>query len=127
MLPSRGGASPFLFVSIASSLLALTAGCTRPSSESPATTGAANPPTPSVTLLKPMRRTLHRTVDQPGTIEAFQQTPMFAKIAGYVDKVRVDIGDRVRKDDILAELSVPEMVQELKRKQALVRQAQTSV
>jgi RND family efflux transporter MFP subunit len=97
-----------------------------------ATGCAAKPPTtssdtavqvPKVTLINPERRTIHRAVEQPGTIEAFEQTPLHAKIAGYVEIVRVDIGDRVDKGQVLAELSVPEMVEELNRKEALLAQA----
>jgi RND family efflux transporter MFP subunit len=80
-----------------------------------------------VTLVRPSRQTLHRTIEQPGAIEAFEQTPIYAKIAGYVLKVHVDIGDRVRKDDLLAQLWVPEMVEELKRKESLIGQAQAAI
>src|SRR5262249_43573660 len=55
------------------------------------------------------------------------QTPIYAKIAGYVLKVHGDIGDRVRKDDLLAQLWVPEMVEELKRKESLIGQAQAAI
>src|SRR5207302_914096 len=49
------------------------------------------------------------------------------KIPGFVQKVHVDIGDRVHKGDVLAELWVPEMEEELKQKQALVAQSQAEV
>jgi multidrug efflux pump subunit AcrA (membrane-fusion protein) len=67
-------------------------------------------------------------IKQPGyNIEAFEQTPIYAKIAGYVRKIHFDIGDLVRKDDILAELYVPEMHVELKQKEALVSQAEAEI
>jgi RND family efflux transporter MFP subunit len=78
-------------------------------------------------VVKPERKTVRRTIGQPGQIEAFQQTPIFVKIAGFVQKVRVDIGDRVKAGDELAVLSVPEMDEELKQKQALVAQAGAEV
>src|SRR5262245_53996499 len=99
-------------------LLAVAVGCSKQSAASP-TPGAAPADAPqahSVTTVKPQRDTVRYTIKQPGyNIEAFQQTPVYAKIAGYVAKVNFDIGDRVHKGDILAELSVPEMQVELKQ------------
>jgi multidrug efflux pump subunit AcrA (membrane-fusion protein) len=81
-----------------------------------------------VTVVKPQRGTVRYTIRQPGyNIEAFQQTPVYAKVAGYVAKVNFDIGDRVRKGEVLAELSVPEMHVELRQKEALVKQAEAEV
>src|SRR5262245_16338453 len=46
-----------------------------------------------VTPIKPARKTLVRYTEQPGQIEAFEETPLYAKLAGYVEKMLVDIGD----------------------------------
>jgi RND family efflux transporter MFP subunit len=67
------------------------------------------------------------TVEQPGRVEAFEQTPVYAKIAGYVRAVRVEIGSRVRQGDLLAQLDVPEMVEELRQKEGLVTQARLEI
>src|SRR5262249_45617562 len=86
---------------------------------------APNPAGPvSVTAAKPTQNTVRRTIELPGQIEAFEQTPVYVKIAGYIKVVRKDIGDRVKKGDLLAELWVPEMEEELKQKAALVEQTQ---
>jgi HlyD family secretion protein len=66
-------------------------------------------------------------VDQPGRIEAFEQAPIYAKIPGYVQKVNVDIGSRVRKGDLLAELWVPEVVEQVRQKETLVTQARIAI
>jgi multidrug efflux pump subunit AcrA (membrane-fusion protein) len=95
------------------------------------TEAAAPPPIPpagaEVGLAKPQRQTLTLTVEQPGRVEAFEQTPVYAKIAGYVKAVRVEIGSRVRQGDLLAELDVPEMVEELRQKEGLVTQARLEI
>jgi HlyD family secretion protein len=105
-------------------LCALIAGCD-PSAVAPAAqeTKQSN----AVTIIRPERRTIRTTFQQPGTIEPFEQTPLHAKIAGFVKEIRVDIGDVVKAGDILAELSVPEMDEELKQKEALVQQASAEV
>jgi multidrug efflux pump subunit AcrA (membrane-fusion protein) len=106
-------------------LLTTATGCTQSSkaSPAPAAESAAEPAAVSVTLVQPQRTTLRRTVRQPGSIQAFERTPLFAKIPGYIEKWNVDIGDHVRQGDVLAELYVPEMVAELKQKEELVKQA----
>jgi len=92
-----------------------------------------------VTPIRPMRKTLVRWTEQPGQIEAFEETPLYAKVAGFVEKMHVDIGDAIvgpefddqgkmtRDGQLLAELSVPELHEELEQKQALVGQAQAEV
>src|SRR5262245_32136265 len=110
-------------------LLPVAGGCNRPAAAPPGDKAApaANPGTPTVKTVKPERKTIHRTIEQPGEIQAFEQTPVYAKIPGYVAKVNKDIGDRVRQGEILAELWVPEVEEELKRKQALVQQADAEI
>jgi RND family efflux transporter MFP subunit len=88
---------------------------------------AAASATPSVQVVKPVRKTLRRAIEQPGYSEAFEETPIYVKLAGYVKELRVDIGDAVRAGDLLAVLSVPELEEEEKQKGALVGQAQAEV
>jgi HlyD family secretion protein len=76
-----------------------------------------------VSTIQPARKTLIRRVEQPGEIHAFEQTPLHSKVSGFISKVHVDIGDRVKLGQLLAEISIPEYEQELKQKQALVAQA----
>ena len=105
-------------------------GCDRPSAPGPqpAPTGQPAAEAPAVRTMHPERTTVRYEIDQPGfNIEAFQETPLFAKVTGYVAKWNVDIGDPVRKGDVLAELDVPEMVVEVRQKEASIRQAQAQV
>src|SRR5438132_5328604 len=74
------------------------------------------------------RSNVRRLIERPGyDIEAYERTPLYAKIAGYVLKWNFDIGDSVHKDDILAELYIPEMDVELAQKRAAVRQASAEI
>ena len=72
---------------------------------------------------KPVRKTLKLTTTQPGRIEAFEEAPLYPKVAGYVQEVLVDIGDSVEKEQLLIKLSIPEMLDEVKQMEALVAQA----
>lgn len=92
-----------------------------------------------VTTVKPTRKLLQKRTEQPGQIEPFAETAVFAKVTGYVKRVLVDIGDHVEgpryssQDELiksgqtLAELWVPELDEEVNQKAALVRQAQAEV
>jgi RND family efflux transporter MFP subunit len=80
-----------------------------------------------VTLVKPARRTVGHKIEQPGEIQAFEQTPMYARLAGYVETVAKDIGDPVEKDEVLLDLSVPEKEAEYQQKKAFAEQAEAEV
>src|SRR3954469_18926930 len=73
-----------------------------------------------VEAVRPRRATLHRNIEQPGQIEAFERTSLYSRIPGFVERYHSDIGDRVRKGQLLAEVSVPEVVEDLHQKEATV-------
>ena len=54
-----------------------------------------------------------RTVDLPATIHGFIETPVYAKIAGYLKTIDVDKGDRVTTGQVLAVLESPEIDQQV--------------
>jgi multidrug efflux pump subunit AcrA (membrane-fusion protein) len=64
-----------------------------------------------------------RTTTQPARIEAFEHTPLFAKLPGYVETVDVDIGDNVKRGQVLLTLRIPELRDEVQQKNSLVNQA----
>ncbi len=80
-----------------------------------------------VVTAKLVRKSLTLSTTQPGRIEAFEETPLFAKVAGYVDNVLVDIGDVVQKGQTLVKLTIPELVDDLGQKEALVAQAEAEL
>ncbi len=70
---------------------------------------------------------MRRVIEEPGQIEAYEHTPIYSKIPGYVSEVCVDMDARVKKDDVLARLWVPELRDEVREKEALVVQAQAGL
>jgi multidrug efflux pump subunit AcrA (membrane-fusion protein) len=66
--------------------------------------------------LKPAAKTLKIL----GRIEPSEQVQVFSRILGFVQKVNVDIGDRVKAGQLLAEQSVPELEADVKLKVARV-------
>ena len=65
------------------------------------------PTMPSVTRVSPVRRDIQRIVGQPAFVNAYEQTSIFPKLTGFVEKWNVDIGDKVKKDQVLATLFIP--------------------
>ena len=65
-----------------------------------------------------VRQTIRKVLEQPGRVEAYEQTPIFVKISGFVQEWKADQGAKVKQGDVLAVLSVPEEVEELKRREA---------
>ena len=113
---------------------ALVAGCARPPAPPPAAAPAAA--APAVAVVKPERRAIKRVVEQPGTVQASEETELFAKLPGFVKAVAgdpahkgrpIDIGSRVKAGQVLAELAIPEVVEEAKSKEALVAQAAAEI
>jgi HlyD family secretion protein len=80
-----------------------------------------------VNTIRPAREHLQRITTQTAHVEPYETADLFARVAGYLQKVHVDIGDRVKKDQVLAELWVPEMEQERVQKEALTERSQAEV
>jgi RND family efflux transporter MFP subunit len=76
----------------------------------------ADPPT--VRLTQAGIRTIVRTVGQPSFIQAYEHTAIYAKLTSFIEKWIVDIGDKVKKGDVLATLFMPELIEEYRTKKA---------
>ncbi len=82
---------------------------------------------PKVRLMKPEVRTISRNVGQPGFIYAYEQTSLYPKVAGFIGKWNVDIGDLIKKGQLLADIFVPELDAELQQKKAQVVHSEAQV
>ncbi|WP_168221691.1 efflux RND transporter periplasmic adaptor subunit [Aquisphaera giovannonii] len=109
-------------------ILLLGPGCGRPGGEPALSAATANTPAIArVVTVAPERRAMRRLSEQPGQIEAVEVTPIHAKVSGYVASVAVDIGDRLKKGQLMAEIRVPEIEADLKQKRALVQESEAEV
>ncbi|MCM4163615.1 MULTISPECIES: efflux RND transporter periplasmic adaptor subunit [unclassified Arenibacter] len=55
---------------------------------------------------------IQQTLKLPGELHPFERANIFAKVKGYVKEVRVDIGDKVEKGQVLMRIEAPEMQSE---------------
>lgn len=97
--------------------------------------GSAAPPAASNTgtatlyaAVAPVKReTVANWLSIAGQFMPYQNVELHAKVAGYVRKIYVDIGDRVREGQVLAVLEVPELVAQVDASQAAVHHAEEEI
>ena len=63
----------------------------------------------------------------PGTLKAYVESPIYARTNGYLQKWYKDIGSRVNKGDLLAEIDTPEVDQQLAQSRAELTTTQANV
>jgi RND family efflux transporter MFP subunit len=63
----------------------------------------------------------------PGMTQAFSQSPIYARVSGYVRAWHADIGTHVRKGQLLAEIDAPEVDQELNQARAVLGQVRANL
>lgn len=68
-----------------------------------------------------------QTLSLPGTLQGFVQSPIYARAGGYVKRWTKDIGARVTKGELLAEIETPEIDQQLSQAVAARQQAAASL
>lgn len=81
---------------------------------------------PTVEVAKPIRKDLVRKIKLTANIEPLYKATLYAKSAGYLKWIKVDIGDWVKKGDILAEIDIPEMSNEYDQVHAELREARAN-
>lgn len=113
-------------------------GC-QPTMETNSPGKASSTELPKVAVARPIRKDIAQRTEQPGEIESFATAPIYAKVSGFVEKLFVEIGDRVtgpkydsaeklsEPGQLLAQLSAPELEDELRQKKALIVHARADV
>jgi membrane fusion protein, multidrug efflux system len=73
---------------------------------------------PDVQLISPAPGPTTRTLDLPGTIDAWYTAPIYGQVSGYVGAWYKDYGASVRTGDLLATIVTPSLDQQLAAAQA---------
>ena len=66
-------------------------------------------------------------LELPGQTVAMAETPIYARADGYLKRRTVDIGDRVKKDQLLLELETPELDQQIDQARATLAQSKAAL
>ena len=77
-----------------------------------------------IELVPVVSKTISRHVELPGEFQPFLSVSLHAKVPGYVERVLVDRGSNVKKDDLLAELSAPELTAQIAEAESKVQAAE---
>src|SRR5216683_108081 len=85
------------------------------------------------TLAIPTVAVIHASVESteedlvlPGAMQAYVESPIYARTNGYLKKWYHDIGSRVRQGDLLADIDTPEVDQQLSQARADLNTAQAN-
>jgi RND family efflux transporter MFP subunit len=82
---------------------------------------------PTVAVAQVTRGSLAKTLDLPAEFRPFQEIDLHAKVAGYVKRINVDVGDHVRTGQLLAVLEIPELQDEVTQAESQVKRDEHEV
>jgi RND family efflux transporter MFP subunit len=80
-----------------------------------------------VSVIHPQSSASQLGVRFPANIQAYIETPIYARTNGYIKHWYVDIGARVERGQLLAEIETPELDQQLRQAEAAQAQAEANL
>jgi len=80
----------------------------------------------SVEIVKPQKSGATLDLVLPGNVQAFLDTPIYARTNGYLKKWYADIGSHVKAGQLLAEIDTPEVDDQLKAARADLSNAEAN-
>ncbi|MGD0816111.1 MAG: efflux RND transporter periplasmic adaptor subunit [Verrucomicrobiota bacterium] len=80
--------------------------------------------TPAAPAARVQRENLSKIVPIPAEFRPYVEVELHAKVSGYIDKMNVDFGDRVKAGQLLMTIEVPELHDELNNALAVERRAE---
>jgi len=82
---------------------------------------------PAVEVIKPTVSNSDHAIVLSGSVRALEETAIYPRANGYIAKWLVDIGDKVKDGQTMAEIETPELDQELDQARAQLAQATAGV
>ena len=73
---------------------------------------------PTVAVVKPVTESTTDDLVLPGNLQAYEESPIFARTNGYLVRWYKDIGSKITKGELLAKIDTPEVDQELSQARA---------
>lgn len=81
----------------------------------------------AVAVAKVTRQDLAKDLELAAEFRPYQEIDLHAKVSGYLKSIHVDVGDRVRKGQLIALLEVPEMAQDMVQAAAVAKRSTLDV
>src|ERR1700721_493859 len=88
---------------------------------------ADSAPIATASIAPVTRGDLSSTLTVAGGFQPYQEVELHAKVSGYIRRINVDIGDRVRTGQVIATLEVPEPNAQVAASQAEIRHSQSEI
>jgi RND family efflux transporter MFP subunit len=82
---------------------------------------------PVVSVVSPQSTAPSHDLVLPGNVEPYMTAPIYSRTSGYVKKWYVDIGARVKKGQLLAEIDTPEVDQQLQQSRSNLATAEANL
>jgi RND family efflux transporter MFP subunit len=82
---------------------------------------------PTVALITPQPGAVGESMVLPGTVQAWYETPIYARVNGYLKDWYFDFGAHVKKGNLLAEIDAPDLDAQLAGAQAKLNSARAEV
>jgi RND family efflux transporter MFP subunit len=82
---------------------------------------------PTVATIRPRVTSGAEEVELPGNMQAFVDTPIWARAGGYLKQWYADIGAHVKRGQLLAEIEAPEVDQQLQQARAQLATGQANL
>jgi multidrug efflux system membrane fusion protein len=82
---------------------------------------------PMVAVVQPQTEAGNDELVLPGNLQAFEESPIFARTNGYLLRWYKDIGSKVQKGELLAAIDTPEIDQELSQARAAREQVKSAL
>jgi RND family efflux transporter MFP subunit len=82
---------------------------------------------PVVSVTHPSQEQSHEELVLPATVDAYKESPIYARTNGYLLHWYKDIGSPVKKGELLADIDTPEVDQELLQARATRQQIQAQL
>src|SRR5580698_1884826 len=82
---------------------------------------------PNVSVIHPKPGAMKNEVVLPGNVQAFTDSPIYARSSGYLKQWNVDIGGHVKAGQVLATIEAPEVDQQVTQAKATLQQTRASL
>ena len=81
----------------------------------------------TVRVVYPKTQAPAQEITLPGNVQAYTETPIYARTNGYLKKWYFDLGAHVKQGDLLAKIETPEVDQQLQQARAELQVAEASL
>ena len=81
----------------------------------------------TVAVALAQRGSIANSLTLSGEFRAYQAVDVHAKVAGFIRQIYVDVGDKVKSGQVLAELEVPELNAQVKGAEAAIERSKDSI